>query len=90
MKKIFSLFIAGTLFMSAGFAQDLGKIYYGVKGGYNYVRTTYSAAKTNAVHGGYIGFMMKVPFDNRLHFTPQIDINYRGMKCDTLPKKSIE
>jgi len=89
MKKLFSLFIAGTLFMSAGFAQDLGKIYYGIKGGYNYVRTTYSAAKTNAVHGGYIGFMMKVPFDGRLHFTPQVDINYRGMKCDTLPKKVL-
>lgn len=89
MKKLFSLFIAGTLFMSVGFAQDLGKIYYGIKGGYNYIRTTYSAAKTNAVHGGYIGFMMKIPFDNRLHFTPQVDLNYRGMKCDTLPKKVL-
>jgi hypothetical protein len=87
MKKLFSLFIAGALFMSAGFAQDLGKIYYGVKGGYNYVLSAYSASETNAVHGGYIGFMMKVPFDNRLHFTPQIDLNYRGMKADSLPKK---
>jgi len=89
MKKLFSLFIAGTLFMSAGFAQDLGKIYYGVKGGYNYIRTNYTAAKTNAVHGGYIGFMMKIPFDNRFHFNSQVDLNYLGMKCDTLPKKLL-
>ena len=86
MKKLFSLLIVSILFISVGLTQDLGKIYYGVKGGYNYVLSMYSAAKTNAVHGGYAGFMMKVPFDNRLHFTPQIDINYRGMKTDTLPK----
>jgi hypothetical protein len=89
MKQLFALLLACTLMMSAAFTQDLGKIYYGVKGGYNYVLTTYSAAKTNTVHGGYIGFMMKVPFDNHLHFTPQIDLNYRGMKSDTLPKKEF-
>lgn len=71
--------------ISAVSAQDLGKIYYGFKGGYNYVRTMYSASPTTAVHGGYLGFMMKVPFDNRLHFTPQIDFNYRGMKASTEP-----
>lgn len=87
MKKKLSLLIACTLLMSVGFAQDLGKIYYGVKAGYNYVLSAYSASKTNAVHGGYAGFMMKVPFDNRLHFAPQIDLSYRGMKADSLPKK---
>ncbi len=89
MKKLLSVLIACTLFASFGFSQDLGKIYSGIKGGYNYVLSNYSASKTSAVHGGYAGFMMKIPFENRLHFTPQIDINYRGMKADSLPKKEL-
>ncbi|MBY0478206.1 MAG: PorT family protein [Chitinophagaceae bacterium] len=89
MKKFISLLLVIVLFMSVSYAQGIGKIYYGVKGGYNYVLSAYTASKTNAVHGGYAGFMMKIPFENRLHFNPQIDINYRGMQADSLPKSQF-
>ncbi len=83
-----SLLLTATicLFLTATtFAQTLGKIEYGIKGGYSYVFSDFSAAKTNGFSGGYAGVMMKIPFDNRLFFTPQIDFNYRGMQTNALP-----
>nr|WP_294907415.1 porin family protein [uncultured Lacibacter sp.] len=85
MKSLFILLTSCTLFISSVKAQGLGKIHYGLKGGYNYVIAAYTAAKTQGTHGGYLGVMMKVPFDNRLFFNPQIDFNYRGMKTTSLP-----
>lgn len=83
-----SLLLTATicLFLSAAsFAQSLGKIEYGIKGGYSHVFSDFSAAKTEGFSGGYAGLMMKIPFDNRLFFNPQIDFNYRGMKTNALP-----
>lgn len=89
MKKLFLLLFATTLFVTSVSAQDLGKIYYGVKGGYNFILSSYSVGKTKPMHGGYIGVMMKIPFDNRLHFSPQIDLSYRGMQTDSLTKNQL-
>ncbi len=84
MKSFFLLLISCTLFTSASKAQGLGKIYYGIKGNYSYVLAPYTLTKTEGTHGGDLGVMMKIPFDNRLFFTPQVDFNYRGMKAKTL------
>jgi hypothetical protein len=84
MKSFFLLLISCILFSSASKAQGLGKIYYGVRGSYSYVLAPYTIAKTEGTHGGDAGVMMKIPFDNRLFFTPQVDFNYRGMKAKTL------
>lgn len=89
MKNLLLVLVACTLSVSFSFSQGIGKIYYGLKGGYNYVLSNFTASKTKAVHGGYVGAMMKIPFENRLHFTPQIDINYRGMQADSLPKNQF-
>lgn len=87
--KSFLLTTAICLFLSAAsFSQTLGKIEYGIKVGYSHVFSKFSAAKTNGFSGGYAGVMMKIPFDNRLFFTPQIDFNYRGMKTNALPLNS--
>lgn len=88
MKKFFLLLTAVTLFVSYSYAQDLGKVYFGIKAGYNYEIANYSASKTNPTHSGYAGFMLKVPFENRLHFVPQIDFNYRSMDAKSLPEKT--
>ena len=83
-----SLLLTATicLFLSAAStAQTLGKIEYGIKAGYNHVFSKFSAAKTTGFSGGYAGVQMKIPFDNRLFFTPQVDLNYRGMKTNALP-----
>jgi hypothetical protein len=85
MRSVFLMFIVGTFFQLHISAQGLGKILYGVKGGYNYISSVYSAAKTTGTHGGYAGVMMKIPFDNRLFFAPQIDFNFRGMKTNAFP-----
>ena len=89
MKSFFLLLTASTLFVTSASSQSLGKIYYGLKGGYNYSFTSYTAAETEGAHGGYAGVMMKIPFDNRLFFVPQIDFNYRGMKAKTLPANEL-
>jgi hypothetical protein len=89
MKSFFLLLSACTLFAATASSQSLGKIYYGIKGGYNYSLTTYTAAESEGAHGGYAGVMMKIPFDNRLFFAPQIDFNYRGMKAKTLPANEL-
>lgn len=89
MKKFFLLITAVTLFSTLCYAQDLGKVYFGIKGGYNYEMAGYSAAKTTPTHGGYAGIMLKVPFENRLHFVPQIDVNYRSMSARSLPPKTF-
>lgn len=68
-------------------AQELGKIYLGVKGGYNFTLAQFTTNKklpANSFHGGYAGLLLKVPFDNRLFFVPQLDISYRGMTTDSL------
>ncbi len=84
--KSFLLTAAICLFVSASsFSQSLGKIEYGIKGGYSHVFSKFSAAETKGVSGGYAGVMMKIPFDNRLFFNPQIDFNYRGMQSNALP-----
>ena len=69
-------------------SQDLGKIYFGIKGGYNYVFSNFTASETTPQSGGYVGLMLKIPFENRLHFAPQFDLNYRGMKAKTLVKNT--
>ncbi len=89
MKSFFLLFTACILFAATTSSQTLGKIYYGMKGGYNYSLASYTAAETTGSHGGYAGIMMKIPFDNRLFFAPQIDFNYRGMKAKTLPANEL-
>lgn len=88
MKKHFlSITICLTVFINLQ-SQDLGKTYFGVKGGYNYVFSDFTAAKTTPQHGGYIGVMLKIPFENRLHFAPQFDLNYRSMEAKTLVKNT--
>lgn len=88
MKNLLLVLVVCTISVSYSYSQSIGKIHYGVKAGYNYVFSNFSASETKAVHGGYIGAMMKIPFENRLHFSPQIDINYRGMQTDSLPKNT--
>lgn len=83
--KSFLLTAAICLFVSATYSQTLGKIEYGIKGGYSHVFSDFSASKTKGFSGGYAGVMMKIPFDNRLFFNPQIDLNYRGMNAKSLP-----
>jgi Outer membrane protein beta-barrel domain len=89
MKKLISL--TAFLLCIAVFlkAQDMGHVVLGVKGGYNYSLSYFNTNKTlpvKPVHGGYVGAMLKIPFDNRLFFAPQIDVSYRGMKTDSLQK----
>ncbi len=88
MKKFFLLLSAVIFFVSFSHAQDLGKIYFGLKAGYNFQIANYSASETNPTHSGYAGVMLKVPFENRLHFVPQIDFNYRSMDAKSLPLKT--
>lgn len=85
MKSVLLTAVICLFISAASFAQTLGKIEYGIKGGYNHVFSTFSAAETEGFSGGYAGAIMKIPFDNRLFFTPQIDFNYRGMKSNALP-----
>ncbi len=80
--------------LSAAFihAQDLGKVLFGLKAGYNYSASSFitnKTLKTKPVHGGYFGAMLKVPFDNRLFFAPQVDVSYRGMLTDSLQKEQF-
>lgn len=89
MRSLFLLLTACTLLTLSATSQTLGKIYYGIKGGYSYSLTNYTAADTEGAHGGYAGVMMKIPFDNRLFFAPQIDFSYRGMKATTLPANEL-
>ncbi len=68
-------------------AQDFTKIRLGAKAGYNYSLSKFVTNKelpTKAISGGYAGAMLKIPFDGRLFFVPQIDVNYRGMLTDSL------
>ncbi len=68
-------------------AQDFTKIRLGAKAGYNYSMSKFVTNKelpTKAISGGYVGAMLKIPFDGRLFFVPQIDFNYRGMQTDSL------
>ncbi len=68
-------------------AQDFTKIRLGVKTGYNYSMSKFVTNKelpTKAISGGYLGAMLKISFDGRLFFAPQIDFNYRGMQTDSL------
>ena len=88
MKKIF-VFVLLSFLYSYAQSQDMGHLVLGIKGGYNYSLSTYNTNKklpTNAVHGGYAGLMLKVPFDNRLFFVPQIDASYRGFSTDSLQR----
>ena len=89
MKKLIAL-IAFLISLSIfSKAQDMGHVLLGVKGGYNYSLSKYITNKSlpvKAVHGGYAGLMLKIPFDNRLFFVPQMDVSYRGMQTDSLQK----
>jgi Outer membrane protein beta-barrel domain len=92
MKKFAFLFVASLLSAASIHAQDLGKVLFGVKGGYNFNLssfTTNKTLKTKPVHGGHLGAMLKVPFENRLFFVPQIDASYRGMTTDSLQKNQF-
>ena len=84
MKSFFLLLTFCTIITSVTKSQGLGKIYYGVRGSYGYVLSAYTVTKTEGTHGGNAGVMMKIPFDNRLFFNPQVDFNYRGMKAKSL------
>lgn len=89
MKKLIALttLLLCTCILSN--AQDMGHVLLGIKGGYNYSLSTYTTNKklpVKAVHGGYAGIMLKIPFENRLFFAPQIDVSYRGMQTDSLQK----
>lgn len=86
MKKLILLI---SLFCVNGLlkAQETEKILKGVKAGYNLTFSTYKSASkldTKPFHGGYLGAMMKIPFDNHLFFVPQVDFSYRGMATDSL------
>ncbi len=88
MKKFIALFLPLFIYNYTS-AQDMGHLVLGIKGGYNYSLSSYTTNKklpTNAVHGGYAGLMLKVPFDKRLFFVPQIDASYRGFSTDSLQK----
>lgn len=90
MKKLISTLSLLFFFVYMVHAQD--KILWGAKAGYNYSAAYFKTTvdvKTKPVHGGYLGMMMKVPFDNRLFFAPQIDIAYRGMATDSLQKNQF-
>jgi hypothetical protein len=87
MKQLFTVFFCTVIFSSASKAQDLTNILFGIKAGYNlnlssFITTT--KVPSNPVHGGYAGVMMKIPFDNRLSFTPHVDFNYRGAETDSI------
>ena len=86
--KQFFLVVAAAVFLSAGSkAQDLTNILFGIKAGYNLNFSSFITTKkvsSNPVHGGYAGVMMKIPFDNRLSFTPHLDLNYRGAETDVV------
>jgi hypothetical protein len=92
MKQFALLILVLLLLTSSNYAQDLGKVLFGVKGGYNLNLSTFvtnKTQKTKPVHGGHIGAMLKVPFENRLYFVPQIDASYRGMVTDSLQKNQF-
>ncbi len=89
MNKFFSLFFLVQFFTLTVWSQDLGKVLFGLKAGYNINNANYITNKTLPVkwaHGGYGGVMLKVPFDNHLFFAPQMDITYRAMITDSLQK----
>jgi hypothetical protein len=88
--KNFTLFVFFLVFVgSFGFSQDMNHIRIGIKAGYNYNLSQYKTNKNlpvKGVHGGYAGMLLKIPFDNRLYFVPQMDVSYRGTKTDS-PQK---
>ncbi|MBX9784024.1 MAG: PorT family protein [Chitinophagaceae bacterium] len=90
MKKLISTLFSLLFFIAVIHAQE--KILWGAKAGYNYSASAFTTTvdvKTKPVHGGYIGIMMKVPFDNRLFFAPQMDVSYRGMSTDSLQQNQF-
>lgn len=87
MKKVFTVCICTLLLLSVANAQDLTDIKFGLKGGYLLNFSSFITNKklpVNPVHGGFAGVMMKIPFDNRLSFTPHVDFCYRGTQTDSL------
>jgi Outer membrane protein beta-barrel domain len=87
MKKFITVCFSTALFSTMAAAQDLTDIKFGIKGGYNLSLSSFITNKklpVNPVHGGFAGVMMKIPFDNRLSFTPHVDFAYRGTKTDSI------
>jgi Outer membrane protein beta-barrel domain len=87
MKKFFTVCIITALFSTPAAAQDLTDIKFGIKGGYHLSLSSFITNKklpVNPVHGGFAGVMMKIPFDNRLSFTPHVDFSYRGTETDSI------
>jgi hypothetical protein len=87
MKK--TILIAFLIYFSNHYliAQDLGPVRWGIKAGFNFTTSSYKSEQTistNPFYGGYAGIMMKIPFDNHLHFAPQLDFNYRGLNTRDL------
>lgn len=85
--KLLTLTALLFFFCSEIQSQELGKIKPGIKAGYNYTFSNYVAntsLPTKPFHGGYAGLLLKVPFENRLFFVPQVDVSYRGMSTDSL------
>jgi hypothetical protein len=92
MKKTVSLVILSILLTTYTQAQDMGKVLFGVNGGYNLNLSyfvTDKTQKTKPLSGGHVGAMLKVPFENRLFFVPQLNVNYRGMATDSLQKNQF-
>lgn len=89
MKKSIALSALSFCISISAYAQDMGHILWGIKGGYNFSLSYFNTNQklpVTPVHGGYAGAMLKIPFDNRLFFVPQIDVSYRGMKTDSLQR----
>ncbi|HEX4957718.1 MAG TPA: porin family protein [Lacibacter sp.] len=87
MKQFFAVFLCTVILTVASKAQDLTNILFGIKAGYNLHFSSFITTQkvpSNLFHGGYAGVMMKIPFDNRLSFTPHVDFNYRGTSTDSI------
>lgn len=87
MKQLFTIFFCTVILSTTSKAQDLTNILFGIKAGYNLNFSNFITTKkvpSNIAHGGYAGVMMKIPFDNRLSFTPHVDFNYRGTSTDSI------
>ena len=80
MRKKYWLAIITIFNLQFSDAQDLGPIRKGIHiaiqtDGSFYQTTETQPTKWNV--GGHAGFFLKIPFDNRVFFVPQAELNYR-------------
>jgi len=67
-------------FLHFSHAQDLGVIHKGINIAFQADGSFYQSSGTQPSSlqlGGHAGFFLKIPFDNRVYFIPQADLNYR-------------